>query len=102
MKALTDIVKGVLTDGFTPMNQMLPAPALGLLGKVQVAARTDHHSQEQAQKEAARRNCGIGAAAAHRAHGAAETKNFGNVAQKLSQFVHQDAATSGSPRRSSS
>ena len=34
---------------------------------------------------------------AFEAHHTAEAKNFGNVAQKLSQFVHQDAATSGSP-----
>src|SRR5438477_1774531 len=102
MKALADIIKGVVADAFGPMDQMLPAPAFGLLGDIQVAARTEHRSQQQAQKEAARRNRRIGPAAAHRAHHAAEAKNFGHIAQKLSQFVHREPATSGSPRRSSS
>src|SRR5438067_1650572 len=102
MKALTDIIEGVVADAFVPMNQMLPAPALGLLGNVQVAARAEDHAQDQAQEQASRRNRGIGPAAPHGAHHAAEAKNFGNVAQKLSQFVHAEAAPSGSPRRSSS
>src|SRR5258708_16095313 len=95
-------MEGVVADAFTPMNQMVPAPTLGLLGNIQVAARADDHSQDQAYKQAARRNRRIRAVRAHRAHHTAEAKHFGNVAQKLSQFVHQDAATSGSPRRNSS
>ena len=102
IKTLTDIMEGGVADAVAPMDQMLPAPALGLLGKIQITARAEDRSQKQAQKEAAGRNRGIGAAAAHGAHHAAEGENLGQVAQKLGHFVHPAAATSGSPRRSSS
>src|SRR5205085_2871487 len=94
IKALTDVIKSVVADAFTPMDQMLPAPTLGLLGNIQVTARTDDHSQDQAQKQAARRNRRIRAAGADRARNTAQAKNFGDIAQELSQFVHQDAAIS--------
>ena len=34
IKALTDVNEGVVADALAPMDQMLPAPAFGLLGKI--------------------------------------------------------------------
>src|SRR5207247_10143680 len=56
VKTLTRIVERVAADAFGPMDQMLPAPTLGLLRNIQVAAGTDDYSQQQAQQQGPGRN----------------------------------------------
>ena len=46
VKTLADILKGVVTDGVIPMDQMPPAPALGLPGQIRITGNAQDRSQQ--------------------------------------------------------
>src|SRR5208283_5706125 len=95
VKPLADIMQGVVADASTPMDQMLPAPALGLLGNIQIAAHAQKDSQQQAQEQGLGGNLRARPMAAHPARDPAQSVNLGGVGQKLSQFVHAEVSPSG-------
>jgi hypothetical protein len=100
LHALRHIREDIIAQGALETAEPPPAPALGLLGQVQVTGDAHDDSQDQAQAHRKDRNHRVGAAIAHAAQEPLEVKDLLGVLEKLSEPVHR--AWRRSPRRSSS